>query len=203
MYGLLVVAQERLARVQAHLGAPPSTLEPALEPTRIPTDVFNSLLAANQQVNVLLAEPASPGDVFQVVSWALAYALDLRATEPGARPPIPPGFEAGRVPGDVHARLRECLAILGRVSERDGREIVGLSVEGDRELRPNDVYDVASLVLAVLREMHRETGRPAPILIPHPGDREPSHVFQRAGMLRTVLLEIDEIAADEERRAAP
>ena len=72
VYGLLVVAQERLARVQAHLGAPPSTLEPALEPTRIPTDVFNSLLAANQQVNVLLAEPASPGDVFQVVSWALA-----------------------------------------------------------------------------------------------------------------------------------
>lgn len=193
--GVLVDTRERLSGIGAKLGVQLSELAPPRDDAMTPTDVFRSLSLANRQMNLLLERPAAPGDVYQEVSQALAYALALRTNFPDARPPVTPAKEPGRLPGDVHRRLVECLGVVQRVAGQSGLDCAEFTEESTSVLQPNDVYDVGSLLLAELHRMHGRSGLPPPISVPFPGRREPSDVFQRAGMLRAVLLELEPLTA--------
>ena len=66
------------------------------------------------------------------------------------------------------------------------------AVTTTNDVTPSDVYDVASLLVSELAYLHaRLPNAGAPRSSYNPGDKLPSHVYQRAGMLERQLSELN------------
>lgn len=183
----------RLRLVKEKLGIPERSVEIARDDAKRPTDVFRSIVEANRQLNLLLDTPFSPSDSFQQVTLALHHATRLRAYFPGKRTPDESQFERTKQPVDVYRRLVGCYEHIREIAELSGLEMATLQ-PGDRDsasVVPNDVYDVASLLVAELAHLHiKLTNHKPPDDSYPPGRKFPSHVFQRAGLLESQLEEL-------------
>ena len=165
--------------------APPA---PPLNPMADPSDVFQVIVQSNRQVNRMLERQSQPGDVFQQVQQGIYYMADILSAsgEPNPYPAVPE-YEPGLRPGDVYGRLLLVLERLSVGSEALGFIMVRWSggvYEVDDSLTPSDVFDVATLLLSELEYLHSLVpGAQAPLLVPHPGLRFPSDVYQQVGIL--------------------
>ena len=91
---------------------------------------------------------------------------------------------------DLHRRM---VAAEDRAAEKtEEAQLLAAALEtadvATARVRPNDVGDLAALVLEELAHLHRAfPSARAPIRAYHPGKRFPSHVFQRTGLLERLL----------------
>ena len=159
-----------------------------------PTQVFCSVVQANRQLNLLLEKRFTPSDVFQQVTLAMNYGASLLARFPGAtRIPKQPAFERGKRPDDVFKRLIECYELVRNIAQRSGVKMLDLNIDKTtiKGKTPSDVNDVASLIVSELAYLHTLLDNAeAPARVYYPGRKLPSHVFQRAGMLKAQLEEL-------------
>ncbi len=183
-----VLAQ--LQRVKATLGSVEPSREQRRDPTVTQSDVFRSIVQANRQVNLLLDRHMAASDVFQQVTLAVGYAAQLRTRFPGTRMPETPPFERHKRPADVYHRLIACFARVRTIMGHSGFN--ALTLDRHPEIvTPNDVYDIASLIVSELSFLHAQIdGVLAPPHAYYPGRKFPADVYQRAGLLETLLLDL-------------
>ena len=66
---------------------------------------------------------------------------------------------------------------------------------GDHVVTPNDVSDLASLIVEELVHLHRHVpDARIPVHAYYPGRRFPAHVFQRVGLLEAILKDLADAA---------
>ena len=162
------------------------------------TDVFDAIVAANRQINILLEKQVSPSDVYQEVTSAISYASGLLAAVPGAvRNPDLPLFEPGKQPRDVLRRLIDCFGVMHRIAVHSDLEVLELKLqEGSGSevaaIVPSDVFDISSLLVAELAHLHSRLPQAAPHRPAYyPGRKIPSDVFQRVGVLEAQLEQLE------------
>lgn len=179
-------ATREIAEVKRALSIAESAPAPARDANKTPSDVYGALATLDRQLNLLLAQPFTPSDVFQQLSLAVAYASRLGA-EPAASP-----FQRGKRPADCYERLSACLELARKLVVKAGQPVIETTpTPGDAAaVLPSDVYDLASLVLGEVAFLHGIAKDSAPVYPFEgnaPGRKLPSHVWQLAGVLEQQL----------------
>jgi hypothetical protein len=184
-------ALERVRRVKQALGISEASTPPPLDPGKQPSQVLLSIVAANREINQLLTQQFSPGDVYQQVTVAIAYASRLLdSPDAVSTPPEPPEYERRKRPADVYLRLVDCYDDLHRIGDAAKVPMLDLKVKKDQVdgVEPSDVYDIASLLVSELSHLYTKRPEAAPRRKVHnPGRKIPSDVYQRLGILCTQM----------------
>jgi len=169
--------------VKARLHITDKAAEPAVEPSRQPSDVLVTLVRINRELSRTLETPFTPADVYRVVALATAYASRLGAHAD------PAPFERKRKPADCYARLEACLAAVGaKLAKQGGTTLAARGTPAD--IQPTDVYDLANLVLGEVAYLHSMTPNAQPVQAFEPGGRGfrlPADVHQLAKTLELAL----------------
>ena len=195
---LVEAAYERLLFVGQRLKVKMPTKEKLQDPATTSDQVFQKLFEANRRlVNLMLSERIQSSDVFWVVSEASDFAADLLATFPGSAPPTEPIFVSGKEPIDNYRRLIECQELIESIAVQSGvhTATVKAILTAQDEVLPSDVFNFAKKILGDMAYFHALEKSPLPLaVIPVPpsmenpaGRKFPSHVYQRAGLLRHQL----------------
>ena len=184
-------SRQRIQLVKQHYNIDARVEVPEKDPAKTPSDVFMAIVAANRQLNALLDQPFSPGDVYQQVMRANVYASRLIRLLPGSpAAPQPPDVEPGKIPADVYRRLLESFGTVQAIFRATELKTLDLKLSDELidEVTPSDVYDIASLVASELSYLHQLRGddQPPPRVF-FPGRKFPSHVYQQAERLRRQL----------------
>jgi hypothetical protein len=186
------IALTRLRQVKHKLGVTEGATVPGRVDGKKPADVVKLLTKANRQLNLMLEQPFSPNDVYQLMTMAVGYtAVLLGRADTKAKLELP-AFERKKRPGDVYKRVWTCLGKLDRVMETIGQPMMDVAetqipVE---QISPSDVYDLASLLLAEVVYLHSRVpslGPPAASEFYEVGHKLPAHVFQMVGYLEAHL----------------
>lgn len=197
VYQVVDAALERVRLVKKTLGIDDRSPSPQRDPSKTPTDVFRSIIAADQQLNLLLDRPFSPGDAFEEVTMAVGYTARLLAHFPGAtRIGDPPPFESSKQPADVYRRLTECFQLIRQIAELSKLSVLTLDISKAKlaEVTPSDVHVIASLIVSELAYLHAQLPDARAAREVHdPGRKFPSHVYQRAGILKGQLQELQNL----------
>lgn len=193
-------ALARLRRVKRHLGIRRRPAAVDVDPDRTPDDVFRAIIRANRQINQLLDHQFTPSEVFQQVTRAIAYAgVLLRDYRDVTIIPEAPPLRPGKSPPDVYRRLLDCVEASRGIAARLGMEVLELEL-GPGQLRrvePSDVYDVATLLVAELAYIHARFDAGERVRSSYyPGERTPSDVFQRVGILDRQLRDLDRLTRE-------
>ena len=184
----------RLLHLKKKLDISTLNSEAVPEPSTTPTQVFFVIGFASQQLNHLLSHQFSPKNVMAQVLLGSAYTSQLLTRFANYQEQIPrPRRERGRKPSDVYDRLAECYFLLGEVAKNSRVKMLRLSIKNlDRiHVHPNDVYDLASLLVSELIYLSKHTQsveKPNPLK--PAGPILPSHVYQQAGILYSQLKEL-------------
>jgi len=194
VFEVVSAALERLRFLKKRLGITLINSEGLPNPSATPSHVFFSIGLANQQLNVMVNRHFSPRDVFRQVRLALLYTRRLLQQFPQAAHNLPmPALERGRRPGAVFMHLIDCHTILSKIARHSKLKILQLALRNPdtRKIQPNEVYDLASLVVSELAHLSAKgphidpPQKPAP-----PGLTLPSHVYQQVGSLLLHLKEL-------------
>jgi len=176
-----------IMRVKAYLGIPETSMPTPSSEERSPSDVFELILVQNRKLNSLLQQRFSPADVYQQLTYGVGVMGAIIATLPVTnRLGVEPETERRKTPTDVYSRLLETFGRLCSVmGELDESCLRIDSAELKRpDVTPSDVYDLASLVVSEMLYLHSLHGEAAtPKASYYPGEKLPSHVYQRAGRL--------------------
>jgi hypothetical protein len=202
VYAEIYSAGEILSRVEARLGIDTVHKISALDPSKTPSDVFASVVAANREINNLLTRQFSPSDVFEQVTVALNYANHLRQKTSGKQVPEAPLFAANKSPAEVFQKLLVCFQILQRISSLLQIDMLEVNMPGQiGEINPADLYSLALMLVAELYNINffRDGKVVSPIAY-YPGKLTPSFVFQRVGLLERQLLVLESIYAKSDPR---
>jgi len=179
------------------------TKEELQDPGTTSDQVFLKLFEANRRlVNLMLLERIQTSDVFWEVSQASNFAADLLATFPGSVPPSEPFFVPGKEPIDIYHRLLECQELIESIAVQSGIHTATVKVilTAEDEVLPSDVFNFAKKILGDMAYFHALEKAPLPLsVVPLPsptknlaGRKFPSHAYQRAGLLRHQLEEIQQ-----------
>jgi hypothetical protein len=181
----------RILSLKQQLGLTLANSEALPDPETTPTQVFFVIGLANKQLNLLLMHQFSPKDVAEQVSLGMGYTTDLlRKFSSGPTSAPLPSLERGRIPWDSYRRLIDCYMVLGDIARASNIKMLNLATQNlDRpDIQPNDVYDLATLIISELAYLHarlpntlppKKSSLHGPIL--------PSHVYQQAGGLLAQL----------------
>ena len=180
-------------KIKEKLGITTQAEEKVQDISTVPSQVFLMLLKTNRDINDLLTEKISPSHVFMQVTLALSYATRLRQAFPQPRMPDVPGFEPDKRPSDVYRRLLICFKETQEIMSSSNLESVTFEISDEslEAVVPNDVYNLASLLVSQLSFLHSQLQNAPPALgVYYPGPKTPSDVYQRAGILEIQLNEI-------------
>lgn len=182
-------ALRRVLATKQRLGIPERSVEKLESASVTPSDVFNSIVVVDRQINAMLLRRTSPGDVYREISLAIHYSARLLARFDGVeRLPNGPPFVRAKLPLHVFQRLTANFAKVREIAQLSGLSVLDLQTGIAQRTRPGDVYDLATLLVSELAYVHANIrGAPPPVPVHHPGIRFPSHCFARAGMLEGQL----------------
>ena len=187
----------QLQRVKAALGSIESSREQPRDDAVTPSDIFRVIVQTTRQVDLLLDRPITPSDVFQQVTLAVGYAAQLRTRFPGTHLPESPPFERRKRPEDVYRRLIACYAQVRAIMTHLGFSVLTLD-QGPDAAAPSDVYNIASLIVSELSYLHAQVDGLLPPPAPFdPGRKLPSDVYQRAGLLEALLIDLQTLTRQE------
>jgi len=192
--GVVEAALMRVARVKHQLGIQEVSDSVDVVVGKEPSDVLNALFLCNRQINLLLEQPFSPNDVYQLMTLAVGYAARL-VSHIGRKVPDLPAFERRKRPADVYARMWSVLGLLRTITTTSGLTMLepGAQPYVDAHVAPSDVYDLSSLAISELVYLHsRVPALPPPTAAEfyEVGHKLPAHVFQRVGQLEATLREL-------------
>ena len=195
VFQVVTAALDRLRFLKKRLGIGLMNSEGLPNSSATPSHVFFSIGLANQQLNVMVNQHFSPRDVYGQMSLALLYTQRLLQQFPQAKRnlPIPP-LERGRRPGDVFMHLIDCHTILSKIAQHSKLKILQLALKNPdtTRIQPNEVYDLASLVVSELAYLYAKRPQIDPPQKPAPpGLTLPSHVYQKVGSLLLHLKELE------------
>jgi len=191
VWKVIDAALRRILTLKQQLGLPLTNSEAMADPETTPTQAFFIIGLANSQLNHLLMHQFSPKDVAEQVSLSLEYTTQLLRKFPSAPAPVPlPALERGRKPRSSYDRLIDCYMVLGDIARASNIQMLSLATQNlDRpDIQPNEVFDLATLVLSELAYLHAHlphTLPPQPVRLHAP--ILPSHVYQQAGGLLAQL----------------
>jgi hypothetical protein len=181
----------RVLHVKNQFGITTEFIEVLMPETTVPSDVFLSILNADRQLNSLLTEEFSMANVFQQVTVSVHHASRLLEQYGHSVATIAaPDFEEAKTPSEVHEKLLACFKIIRRLGSASDHNVLTVTVPdgGVGDVSASDVYDIASLLVAELAYFHsRIPDADPPENAYYPGLKFPSHVFQRAELLRRQL----------------
>lgn len=181
----------RILSLKHQLGLTLTNSEALADPDTTPTQVFFIIGLANKQLNLLLMHQFSPKDVAEQVGLGMEYTTYLLRQFPAASAPADlPALERGRTSWNNYDRLVDCYTTLGDIARTSNIKMLRLATQNlDRpDIQPNDVYDLATLIISELAYLHahlpnalppKQSKLHGPILS--------SHVYQQAGGLRAQL----------------
>ena len=157
-----------------------------------PSEVFNATITAGSEINHLLQQQTSPSDVFQLVTAAVHAAATLHAILlNGPKLPLEPSFEPNKMPADVFAKMQSCFESVRQIAASVEMNTLSFEVSTAHTVTPNDVADLAALVVEELSHLHLKfPGAKTPARAYYPGKRFPAHVYQRAGFLERILTDL-------------
>lgn len=184
----------QLQRVKRHYGMERVARRSVASSNATSTDLFQSVVDADREINLMLDRRVSPSNVFEQVTYAIGYAARLMEQTPqGHTMPATPEFEPNKKPADVYRRLLKCLDRIHGVAARHGLHVLKLeaSERHIHDAEPNDVLHLASLVVSELAYLHSQfPDAEAPRDVYYVGRKFPSHVYQRVGILERQLEQI-------------
>jgi hypothetical protein len=181
----------RILSLKQQLGLTLTNTEALADPKTTPTQVFFVIGLANKQLNFLLMHQFSPKDVAEKVGLGVEYTTNLLRHFPNAPATAPlPSLERGRTSWNNYDRLVDCYMVLGNIARTSNIKMLKLATQNlDRpDIQPNDVYDLATLIISELAYLHahlpnalppKQSKLHGPILS--------SHVYQQAGGLLAQL----------------
>ena len=159
--------------------------------TRTPTDVYKLIIRVNRTLNSLLQQRFAPAEVYQQLTYGVGLSSSILATVASAdRLGIEPALARRKTPVDVYRKLIAIYTIIHETLKLSSEACLVIEeAENERtDVSPSDVYDLASLLVSELIYLHSLTpGANAAKDSYYPGDKLPSHVYQRAGRLETQL----------------
>jgi len=165
--------------------------------------MFVAIAHVNRQINVLLEKQFSPREVFQKTTLATNYAASLLAGFPSVdRRPRNTPYERRKAPQDVYRKLLLVLDGVTAVAENSGLKALDFYMPEEviANAVPSDVFQLASLIVSELSYIHSKSDYAAPVVAAYyPGNKFPSHVYQRVGMLEqqvNSLISISEQSGD-------
>ncbi|MBA3965637.1 MAG: hypothetical protein H0X47_07665 [Nitrospirales bacterium] len=187
VWKMIDTSLHRILSLKQQLGLHLTNSEGLADVGTTPTQVFFIIGLANMQLNHLLMHQFSPKDVAEQVSLGIKYTAHLLRQFPTAPAPAPlPSLERGRKSWNSYDHLIDCYMVLGRIARASNIQMLNLAPQNlDRpDIQPNDVYDLATLVISELAYLHAHlphTPPPQPVSL-H-GPILPSHVYQQVGGL--------------------
>jgi len=199
------LARNRTLIAKQALGIRKVVEEKPQDPSTTPSDVFNAIVLATRQLDLLIEQRLSAADVYHQVQQATHYAARLLGQFPDAElMPATPEFEHGKRPVEVFNRLVECYRKIERVTKRSGIETLRIRVakletdiDDPAQVSPSDGYNMAVLIVSELAYLHQALGYAD---VPTPrielGFKLPSDVYQQAGVLLAQLTELDRLVKD-------
>lgn len=201
VWNMVNKALQRIQIVKQKLGIPEQSKEVTAPDNTRPDQVFAAVNYANRQINNLLHKRFAPSDVFQQVTIATNVMAQLLATFDGVeRIPEHDEIVRRKTPTEVYVRLMECFEVLREITILSGGQILEFTKHDDRTRIPSDVYDLTSLLVADIEYLHAQKASVKTAAnVFFPGDKIPSHVFQRASILQKQLkLLLDEVKKSPE-----
>ena len=181
----------RILSLKQELGLTLTNSEALPDANTSPTQVFFVIGLANKQLNLMLLHQFSPKDVAEQLSLGMGYTANLlRKFSPGTTQAPLPSLERGRLPWDSYSRLIDCYTVLGDIARASHIKMLHLAAQnlGRPDIQPNDVYDLATLIISELAYLHAHLPNALP---PEQsklhGPILPSHVYQQAGGLLAQL----------------
>lgn len=191
VYAIVETALEQIRLVKVELGITEAVVPTEREAEIAPTGLFSTIIDSNRQLNLLVEQPITSAEVFEVVTLASGYAAGLLAERRAGRAIEPAPFEGPKLPADNYRRLLDCLDRLHGLAREEGIEVANLSARRNvpERLEPGHVYDIANLVLADVVALAKAAGAAPARVEPGPAPKHvfPSHVYQRAGTLERQL----------------
>lgn len=194
---LVMDSQERIKALLAQLNVRLSLRDPpSFDSATQPADVLAEILKIKRQLNRMMERKYSMRNVYAQLQAAINYAGDLG----GGYPPLPAPSRAA-LPLDVHERLVASLGLVRDLEAQAGVQVIDVRTEGEfaaEEVMPNDVYDLATMVLGELRHMAEQAQ--APSTVPPRGEYtmprtvRPGHVIALVAVLETQLTELGSAA---------
>ena len=180
---LIDAVLDRVEHIKRSLEITDKVSEPAIDPSRVPSDVLLTLVRVNRELSRVLERPMTPSDSYRAVALASAYANRAGATSTTAE------FAKDRQPSECYARLEACLsACTAAIAKKGGSTLTMHGTPPDVHL--SDVYDLAMLVLGEVAFLHSLVGGAPPVHAFEPGGeghRLPSHIYQIARVLESQL----------------
>jgi hypothetical protein len=178
-------------RVKQSLGIVEAADATTLAESKTPTDVYRLIVRLNRMLNRLLRQRFAPAEVYEQLTYGVGLESAILATvSTSDRLGTEPALVRRKTPVDVYRKLISIYMTLHDTLELSGEKCLVIKVmESEQEdIDPSDVYDMASLLVAQLSYMHslRPNAKP-PKDSYYPGDKLPSHAYQRAGRLESQL----------------
>ncbi len=161
------------------------------------TGTFMTLIDINRQVNLLMAAPPRPADVFGQVTLSAFFAAGLLSHlgESEILPPAPP-FDGYKRPADVYGVLLRCAEILGRIGDATGAPTLHISPRRNipDDIEPGHVYDISTILVGglalVSSTLEAEDVFPT---LETPERIFPTQVYARANVLLQQLEQIEQL----------
>ena len=199
VWKMVNAAYDRIVTVVQELRIREKISEQKKSSSTTPTEVGRAIVQTNRQLNVLLERRFAPSDVYQQVTMAIRYTQALLAQFPEAQEDTNPHiYERGKQPSEVFLRLIQCYGLLEKIAGHSHLKVLHLNqdmaeqVVKNLEVRPSDVYDIATLLVSDLAYLHAHIPQAKfPGSVSYPGRKFPSHVFQQAGILLSQLTALE------------
>lgn len=146
----VVLAQGQLDLVIDALGVTVSPSQPRRNDRTQPKDVFEAIVQAIRQVNLMIDDPFRPSDVFEQLNVASVYLAGVlsQAESDELFPRV--DFVANKAPIDVYDKLIDCLVVNQSIGEALGVAVLQVrerDLKRDRSIL-SDNYDIATMIVA-------------------------------------------------------
>jgi len=189
VFELVDGALQIVLRVKQSLRIAESADVTTLAESKTPTEVYKLVVRLNRILNRLLNQRFTPAEVYQQLTYGVGLTSAILATvSTSDRLGRKPGLVRRKTPVDVYRKLISIYMILHETLALSGEKclIIEPAETEQDNIDPSDVYDMASLLVAELTYLHslRPNALPAKDSY-YPGDKLPSHAYQRAGRLES------------------
>lgn len=194
VWQLVDASLKQILKVKMRLGIKKQAQELMQPNDRTPTDVFNALLQANQQLNILLQQPFSPSDAYQQLTRAINYTEQLlKRYNVDERIPKAPALVMNKTPEDVFKRLTQCIEIIESIAKRSDIRMLDINVNqiNLHQVTPSNVYDLASIIVSEVQYFGTKQKNFEVIESFYPGYKTSSQVFQRSAILLEQLKQLE------------
>lgn len=152
-----------------------------------PQDVFQAIIAANSQLNQMLATKYSPSDVYRRLEECSEY-LNVFHEHFNKVQQVQNDIYKAKLPKDVFKELTECFKLVSQINSLSDVKTVEIDFNlNNSSLTPNDVYSLASLIYSELKYLHALKKLKPVKTTYYPGRKFPAHCFLKAQEVKKQL----------------